>query len=96
MLSFINAGKFNHLNADKLNIASVVIKMLVNWSESEVQLNRLPNARLLVVGSKLKFARRQDIGKPEIGNLHSVGQVLVKNSQEISDNQDKISVIITL
>ena len=43
----------------------------------------------------LKFARGQDIGKPEIGNLHSVGQVLVRNSQEISDNQDKISVIIT-
>ena len=43
----------------------------------------------------LKFARGQDIGKPEIGNLHSVGQVLVRNSQEISDNQDKISVTIT-
>ena len=41
----------------------------------------------------LKFARGQDIGKPEIGNLHSVGQVLVRNSQEISDNQDKISQI---
>ena len=33
--------------------------------------------------SKLKFA--QDIGKPKIGNLHSVGRVLVKHSQEILD-----------
>ena len=55
MLSFINAGKFNHLNADKLNIASVVIKMPVNWSESELQLNRLPNARLRGSGQQVKI-----------------------------------------
>ena len=65
----------------------------MNGSESELQLKRLPSAWRPV--GKLKFARQQDIGKPEIGNLHSVGQVLVKNSQEISDNQDKICVIIT-
>ena len=41
--------------------------------------------------SKLKFA--QDIGKPKIGNLHSLGLVLVKHLQEILENMKYLQII---
>ena len=41
--------------------------------------------------TNLKFA--QDIGKPKIGNLHSLGLVLVKHLQEILENMKYLQII---